>query len=473
MTRQAILWLAFLLYLVIAGITMMNHEMWADELHSWNIAKGSESFLDIFRNSRYEGHPPVWYILLWVISKFTHDLVWVQSIHLLVAAATVFIILFYSPFDLTTKLLLPFGYFFLFEFAVLSRNYAIGILIACVICVVMHKKILLYYALLLLLTNTHMLLMLLAASLHVYFLASQKKKIAHALLGILVALPAVYFILPPAESGLHAQTGGRLLLRAKAFSQTPLRSMLPLPAWWNYNWWNTQFMVDAKQIPVRIFNLTVSAAIPVISFFIFRKEKKALALFFVNFFLSAIVALTVITLHSARYAGFIFIGFVMALWLYCHERPLEAWKKKVVYTLLAVQSIAGFFAVIKDVQFPFSNSNRILELVKQVPPGKQLVCDYWAVNSYSAFIDQPVYAIDLQGEASFILFDSRLRRALQLKNRYTEGLKMLNDHEVYMISTHPPELLSQIDSQLKFVLIDKKTGAIEKFSNLYLYFLSL
>jgi hypothetical protein len=141
--------------------------------------------------------------------------------------------------------------------------------------------------------------------------------------------------------------------------------------------------------------------------------------------------------------------------------------------LLAVQVFAGFFAVVKDIQYPFSNAYRVHELLQQVPAGRKIVCDYWAINSYSPYVDKPVYCIDLQKQADMVLFDNHLKQVLRLKNRYTEGMKFINADKIYMISTHPPESISAIDPQLGRIfevkLIDKIEGAIEKFSNLYLY----
>ena len=80
-----VLWVVFVLYAIIIIYGMAHHEPWGDEIHSWNIAKGSNSFFDLISNTRYEGHPPVWYIILWTISKFTHDTAYFQLIHLIIA----------------------------------------------------------------------------------------------------------------------------------------------------------------------------------------------------------------------------------------------------------------------------------------------------------------------------------------------------------------------------------------------------
>ena len=214
--EQSILWAVFVLYLIVTGYTMLHHEMWGDEIHSWNIAKGSSSYADLIYNSRYEGHPPVWYTILWTISKFTHETEYVQMVHWFIAALIVFLVLFFSPMPLLSRILVPFGYYFMYEYSVLSRNYAIGILLACCICIIIRKdfryKMPLYYVLLFLMSNTHLLAMVLAGCMHLYFLLLQiehKKtfKIAtvHILAGVLIFLPSLYFIFHPSDSQLNTQ----------------------------------------------------------------------------------------------------------------------------------------------------------------------------------------------------------------------------------------------------------------------------
>ncbi len=487
-----ILWATFGLYVLIAGYTMAHHELWGDEIHSWNIAKGSGSFADLISNIRYEGHPPVWYSILWAISKFTHDLVYVQIAHLAMAAAIVFIILFFSPFPFVTRLLLPFGYYFLFEYAVISRNYAAGVLLAFCICLVIKKtfrcKFLLYYLLLFLMSNTHLLAILLAASLHLYFLflnaeqgKKQSKVALHGLLGIIVFLPCIYFIFPPSDSQLNIQfwINRWNVHQLTAFIQAPLFAFIPIPPWWLYNFWNQQFLIAAKAnfSVLRVINLFISAIIPVIAFFILRKNKKATILFLTNFLLSFIVAILVFPLSAERYAGFIFIGFVVAYWLYCYETPVTVKNKWIVNAFLIAQMMGSFFIISKDIRLPFSNAYRVNELLKEVPANEKTVTDYWAMNTIAAFADRPFYCVDLQKEISFIQWNSDLGSMQNRRYRYFEGVKNLFQknglNKVYMISTGSPAVLFKVDSPLfksyQVKLIDKREGAIEKGGNLYLY----
>jgi hypothetical protein len=147
---------------------------------------------------------------------------------------------------------------------------------------------------------------------------------------------------------------------------------------------------------------------------------------------------------------------------------------------LGIQLLSGIFAVISDIRYPFSNLNKIGELLQEVPANEKLVTDYWTLNSISAFLDRPAYCIDIQKEVSFIKWDKDLKKMSERKYRYYDGMISYFQQEgiqdVYMISTGSPTVLSEIDTQLgKYFmveLIDKREGAIEKSSNIYLYRIS-
>lgn len=485
-------WVCFLVYSFISAYIITNHEMWGDEIHSWNIAKGSSSLADLFRNIRYEGHPPVWYVIMWSISKFTHNLIFVQVIHWIIAVTTVFLVLFFSPFPFFTKLLIPFGYYFLFEYAVLSRNYAVGILLAACICLILKRnfryKTPLYYTLLFLLSNTHLLGILLAGSIHVYYLLqyreqnkNQSSLYLHALIGLIVVVPAIVFIFPPSDSEMNTQFWlSRWGLRNfRNFSQSPVRAFIPIPPWWIFSCWNYQFMLEiAKNYnTLWIVNLLAAISIIVLLMAILKTNKKSLILFLANLGFSFIVAMTFFTLGAARYSGFLFVGFIVAWWMYSYETTATKKDIFIVNGLLIVQLFGSIQPVVEDIRFPFSNANRIAELINEVPPGKKVVTDYWTLNAVSAFTDKPFYCIDLQKEISFIIWDGHLKTMLDKKERFTDGVEKLQKasgiNSLFLVSVNPPDILSKVDSKLetKYAvnLVDKREGAIERSGNLYLY----
>ena len=489
--EKVLLWTAGLLYVAIAAGAMLHHVPWGDEIHRWNIAKGSASYADVIYNSRFEGHPPTWYTIMWIISRFTHNFLYVQVVHLVIASATVFLLLFYSPLPLLSRLLIPFGYYFLFEFAVLTRNYAIGVLLVFCICGLLRQqfkyKAILYYALLLLLSNGHLFALLLAGSLHLYYLwwnyeqyKSTKGLAGHMVAGLLVLLPSLYFIFPPSGGALAVPFW---LDRWNASNiittiQSPIRSMIPVPAWWEAHWWNTEFLMQwqAHHTWLKYVTPFLAAAIVVLMVSLLWKSRKSLLLFGANLLATALVSIVVFPLGCARYAGLIFIGFLAAWWLYCYEYRTSRWQQRLFNVLLVVQIVATAIALSSEWNKPFSNFNRVGGLIAKAPAGEKLVCDYWGLNAVAAFTDRPLYCIDLQREVNFLLWDEHMARLMKLPHRYADGAAQLFQQGLdgfWMISSGSPAELAKVDDLFQqtynVALTDSVGGAIEKGGNVYLY----
>lgn len=485
-------WVLFLIYLVLSLFAILHHEIWFDELHSWNIARNSMTIGDVIANSRYEGHPPVWYVVLWSISRYTTDIGWIQVAQWLIITSAVFVLIFFSTFPLLTRILIPFGYFFLFEYAILSRNYAIALLPAFCICVVMgsglrYKRVL-YYVLLFFLANTHLLGLILAGSLHLYFLLLNKENAAkprmlllHFLLGSVVLLPTTYFIFPPSDSMLTLQEFlARIPFkeRSTVMLLAPFKSFIPVPAWWKYNFWNTQFLLEAQQQYrlLKVVTLMLMLAIPLLALYVLRGNKKSLILFVVNLVATSAIAI-IFPLTSLRYTGFIFIGFIVAYWLFTSERLPGRMVSYLVNALLVIQLIAGIIALSGDIRYPFSKASHAGEILKEVPAGERLVTDFLGADVLSAYTGKAFYCVDLQRELSFLQWKAEYNAIWSTHEYYYNGMKALfekeNLKEVYFISVRTPEQLDQLDKKLlpsfRLDLVDKRDKAIEKWGNLYLY----
>ena len=200
-------------------------------------------------------------------------------------------------------------------------------------------------------------------------------------------MPSAYFIFPPADSALNLASWRDkwTAQQAVAFAQAPLRCFLPVPAWWNQNFWNTQVFLEARNTHsiFRLVNPIVVILVLGSAFYVLWKHKTSLILFATNLGFSFVIAASVFPLITARYSGFIYIGFVLALWLYCAEEPgLTGGRAVLVHALLVIQVAAGIFSAWKDIHLPFANLFRIVELIKEVPPGSRLVTDYWTMNAY-------------------------------------------------------------------------------------------
>lgn len=491
---RIILWLTLGVYIFVACYTMLHHEPWGDELHSWNLAKGSNTFPDLIQNRKYEGHPPVWHIILWLISRFTHNPLYMQLVHVVIAISAVFLLLFYSPFSTVVKVLIPFGYYFIFEYAILSRNYIPGVWAGFLICIILTKqfrlKVLLYYVLLMVMSYTHLFAMVLAGSLHVYFIMSvmeDKRKRAlmiHLFLGAIVFLSAIYFIKPPANNDLalaswmDSWNTDRLAIAA----QSPLRAFVPLPAWWKFHFWNQHFLLElhAQYKILKFVSPLVSLGLLFLITYILKGERKSLILFILNVAVTFIIG-NIYPLTTQRYVGFIFVGFIIACWLHLKDKPMVKSKHAIIVILLAIQIISGIFVAVKDIRLPFSNNYRIKELLDKVPPGGKVVTDYWALISANAYMDKAYYCVDLEKEYTFIQWGSDMVDMRKKPYRYYTGvhnlfLKQQGLQALYLISNSSPEVLLSIDKKLfteyNVAIIGQQNDAIEKWSNLYLYRIS-
>src|SRR5580700_4131925 len=117
-------------------INILHHAMWRDEMQVWSFAEHSHSLRELLYLTRYEGHPAIWQLLVYSISGlFTNPLA-MQFLHLAIATMTAYVVTRYSPFRLLEKVLLIFGYFLFYEYATISRDYALGILFLFSFCAV-------------------------------------------------------------------------------------------------------------------------------------------------------------------------------------------------------------------------------------------------------------------------------------------------------------------------------------------------
>ena len=77
--------LLFVLLAVYNAIRLFRHAMWRDELQAFMVAAASNTPLDLFAKLKYEGHPGLWHLLLWVVTRFTSDPVAMRVLHLVIA----------------------------------------------------------------------------------------------------------------------------------------------------------------------------------------------------------------------------------------------------------------------------------------------------------------------------------------------------------------------------------------------------
>lgn len=102
------------------------HEPFFDEAEAWQIARCVSLRTLFLETTHYEGHPPLWHLILMPFAKAgaPYELS-LTLVSLLFVGTAVFLILWYAPFPRSVRLLLPFTYFFFYQYGVISRVYCV------------------------------------------------------------------------------------------------------------------------------------------------------------------------------------------------------------------------------------------------------------------------------------------------------------------------------------------------------------
>ena len=356
--ERVLLWAVFAAYVLLLLMALAKHELWGDEIHSWNIARSSTGLLDLLHNSRYEGHPPLWYVVLFTITRITHDPESMKIAQAVFAIAMVYLVLFRSPFPVFIRALIPFGYYFAFEYGALSRNYAIALVLAFLLAWLLlnrpRQQKVWFYVLVFLLANTHLLGLLLALSFCAYHAWQERsapgtwrRALMHLVIGGLICLPSALQIAPPGDSQLNLRFWLDIWTDRQwdIIAQAPLKAFVPMPETNELHFWNTNTLV--RRILEGAHGVAVvrwcAVLLLAVWFFLLRKVRGSMVFMATNVLLTAAVAF-LFPLTSARYVGFIWIGFLIASWLYLRERPLGRVHQLFLSVVLIIHVIAGAFA---------------------------------------------------------------------------------------------------------------------------------
>jgi hypothetical protein len=402
-----------LAFLAVGCVAAAHHELWRDEIQAWLIARDSASLPELFRHIRYDGHPGLWYVCLWFITRMTHSFSAMQAFHLAIASVTVYLFARHSPFNRIQKALFAFGYFPAFEYSVLCRNYAPGVLLLILFCRLFpqrDKKFLWISIVLFLMANTivHMLIisMVIAAVLAFDFFIRRKtpaeKKGGPAwkwILGFTVIgtgiLLSVLQVVPPHDGGF-----ARLWKWAIDFHSleqtinTVTRAYIPVPQMHSGFWVSPLFL---EKFPLFLrFEIIFSLAMVAGTALVFLRKPVVLA-----FYLGGTFALwSFIYLKYfgfLRHQGLLFVLFVAATWMYwagpLPPRPgtaLTRWSatagklfRPAVTVLFGIHVIGAAVALPMDIRHVFSHGKTAADYIKRENMQNRLMAGHMDTNAVS------------------------------------------------------------------------------------------
>jgi hypothetical protein len=392
------------------GLVMSRHEMWRDEIMAWLMARDARTPWDVFATIKYEGHPALWYLLMWPAAHLSWNPAGMQVVHALLAGAAVFVLLRWAPFPWAVRIVLALGYFPAYEWGVLARNYAVSVLLLFVFCALYGQRWRRFPALavalfLLCHTNVHSLILvavLLLVLLVEYPVAyvgrwhGAERSLGRVLAGLAIVLAgmltAVVQLKPPPDSG----TAREWVLdwqpdRAQKVASIVPRAYLPLPAD-RVNFWNGNLLIEAGNAPPprRWYAVSQDNAVAVatgilLAGCLFFVKRPWMALPYLLGSLALCGFFYVKYFGSLRNHGFLFLLFLVAVWLSTYYEPWhagrewadrlpDAWDRHRMTALLVLGLVHVWgtaVAVRQDWREPFSNGRAAAQWIRSAFPDRR------------------------------------------------------------------------------------------------------
>ena len=417
-TQNKANWTVFAAYSAAVIFLVWHHEMWRDELQPWGIGASSRTLADLIRNIRYEGHPIVWFVPVWVLTKLFDDPAALQVLHTGLVLTTAWLVIFRSPFSLPEKALILFSYYFLYEYGAISRNYQIGVLLICFICILWknpHENLLKISLLIFLLVQTNAFAFLIGLGLSIGLLVDEyTRKTLWPLTGrhisaALIILVGVYLTslsVPPDDSSIITVWVGNFDMGTVWFALAGIaHGFLPITGFDEYYFWNYSYVPFGLSIKILLGLILL-----IVAFFSMPKDRIALVVLCASVFF--IFAFTYMKPRgNFRHFGHYTVVLVAAFWIQGSRTDLV--QKRVVsigyfgLLVLLIQLVAGVNAYYRDIRYPFSNARNVAAYIKGHYPANVSVAGAFQdmLTAVRWYLQKPIYYLETQEYGSYVIFN--------------------------------------------------------------------
>jgi hypothetical protein len=476
-----------LIFFILGVIGIEHHELWRDEYQAWLIATDSNSLSDLLAKSRYEGHPLLWHIILFIVAKVVNTVTAMQYIHIVIATLSVWLINRYAPFSNFHKILSSFGYFIFYEYAVISRSYALSLFFILLFCVLYPKRfqnILGLCITIFLMANTQTFttiisiacLMFLCYELVFTKIELQISKthygkiylsLSIAVFGIGVAIWQIY---PPADGGFFDPK-----TYTKSFNTDYLKFALTRinNAWIAIpkpdiidNWNTNRFFSNSNAV-----NVAISLLLFVLSVLSLINNYKVLFFYLTGMLgLLLFFYITGFKFMYNRHIGHLFIMFFASFWLHGITKNKSEYLSNSVrkisskyaswffMTILTAQFIGGIIAYRHDVIYDFSNAKNATAYIKSQKLENCTIAgsaDY-VLSSIAGAINKEIYYPEKQGFGKYIIWNDARTKPFEYSDLYKKCVEFyekdkkqvllilsdtMNVHKIPQNNNYPMQLL--------------------------------
>jgi hypothetical protein len=459
-------------FAALAWVGVLNHEMWRDELEIWLVARDSGSLFDLARNLRTQGHPAVWYLAIFAVTRVTQNPLGMQLLSVAIGTFTAWLVIRWSPFPLLHRLLFVFGYYSLYELTVISRHYGLTLALTFLFCALFCRRGRLSGSTVVVLwvlanTSTHGAIIAANAVLLVLLRAltggragalvrdgRQLIAIAVVLLGVAAGLGQVLLqglAMGSAHTGVYSPTWDLAwLTRGLA---TVGYGYLPFPDVTRLEFWNSNLLGLLPGLWTPIVGALLGMALWIFSARQLR-SRPAVMWVFVAGSLGLVSVILLVWYGWLRHHGQVFLWFVACCWLWYAPDPTATAPMRTArppmssglagaiwIAVLFVQFGAGAYAYAFDLAHPFSSSKeagRFLQAEEFVDVDLVGSIDY-AVQPIAAYIDRPIYYPESRAFGTFIDWGP-VRRHRSFSQLIDQATRLLDERgrEIVLILSYRP-----------------------------------
>jgi len=115
----------FVAYVAVVFLGVAVHEPWWDEAQSWLLARDAPIAELLTRDLAYEGHPPLWYLILAIPARLHLPYKSIDVVSSLIGIAGVVLLLRLRRVPIAARIILPFTLYCAYQYTVVSRSYVL------------------------------------------------------------------------------------------------------------------------------------------------------------------------------------------------------------------------------------------------------------------------------------------------------------------------------------------------------------
>ncbi len=349
-------------------------------------------------------------IFLFILTRFTGNVFYMQLLNIFLMSFCVYLFLRHAPFKKIISVLIVFGYFFIFEYHVISRNYALSVLLLTLVFIQISKPVKNHYLtalFILLLSLSHLYSLIIASALCLILVFLNRENKIRNIYGalLLINILIVYSLRVPADHFLFKYDHDAFFSFkriGKAFS-IYLKGIFPVPDLSSAKLWNSNFMVAFS----KTLGTILSFVLLLIPFYIFRKNR--IVLFF--FYFSSLLICSFIyfspMIVSTRHCGFIFVTLIFSFWLQKIIDPAFSIKnvlyERAAIAVLVLHVFSGAYLFTADIRQRFSNSKELVNFIKNnhLENKKVFLSNLSSGPSVSAYLNKKINYLETGQQSSF------------------------------------------------------------------------